>query len=129
MCTENAQDQRQRDSHGNVSGARTNGFASIPLEKMHLKRIASCYLRGGADRSAMPRPALQSVACLGALTAFRSEPRGRLMARSHEALGGGLSQAKLVTDRLDALFEERVAPGLLPRVGNTLHQMWRRVGL
>src|ERR1700728_3543437 len=28
--------------------------------------------------------------------------RRRLMARSHEALGGGLSQAKLVTDRLDA---------------------------
>ncbi len=55
--------------------------------------------------------------------------RGRLMARSHEALGGGLSQAKLITDRLDALFEERVAPGLLHRLGNALHQVGRRVGL
>jgi len=36
--------------------------------------------------------------------------RGGLMARAHEALGDGLSQAKLAADRLDTFMEERPAP-------------------
>ncbi len=55
--------------------------------------------------------------------------RGGLMARAHEALDDGWSQARLATDRLDALFEERGAGGLLHRVGHALHEAGRRVGL
>ncbi|MDQ6646963.1 MAG: phospholipase [Pseudomonadota bacterium] len=55
--------------------------------------------------------------------------RGELMARTHEALGDGWSQAKLATDRLDALFAESASRGLLHRVGHVLQQMGRRVGL
>lgn len=55
--------------------------------------------------------------------------RGALMARAHEALEDGWSQAKLATDRLDALLEERGAGGLLHRVGDVLHAAARRVGL
>ena len=53
-----------------------------------------------------------------------------LMARAHEALDGGLSQAKLATDRLEAFMEER-APGggLVARIGHGLHELGRRVGL
>jgi phospholipase C len=55
--------------------------------------------------------------------------RGALMARAHEALGDGWSQAKLATDRFDALFEESGAGGLIHRVGHVLHEAVRRVGL
>ncbi len=55
--------------------------------------------------------------------------RAGLMARAHEALDDGWSQAKLATDRFDALFEERGAGGLLHRVGQVLHEAGRRVGL
>ncbi len=55
--------------------------------------------------------------------------RGGLMARAHEALEDGFSQAKLATDRLDALLEERGSGGLLHRVGHALHEAGRLVGL
>ncbi|MBW4089665.1 MAG: phospholipase [Proteobacteria bacterium] len=55
--------------------------------------------------------------------------RGGLMARAHEGLEDGWSQAKLATDRVDALFEESAAGGLLHRVGQALHEVGRRVGL
>ncbi len=55
--------------------------------------------------------------------------RSGLMARAHEALDDGLSQAKLATDRLDALLEERGARGLLHRLGHALHEAGHRVGL
>ena len=55
--------------------------------------------------------------------------RGGLMARAHEALEDGTSQAKLATDRMDALCEEHGAAGLLHRVGHALQAVGRRVGL
>ncbi len=54
--------------------------------------------------------------------------RGGLMARAHEALKDGRAQAKLATDRLDALLEEQ-AEGALGRVGHMLHELGRKVGL
>ena len=51
------------------------------------------------------------------------------MARAHEALEDGWSQAKLATDRLDALFEERTASGLLHGVAHVLQKAGRRIGL
>ena len=51
------------------------------------------------------------------------------MARAHEALEDGWSQAKLATDRLDAFFEERGAGGLLHRLGHALQEAGHRVGL
>ncbi len=55
--------------------------------------------------------------------------RGGLMARAHEALDDAWSQAKLATDRLDTLFEEHAAGGLLHRVGEVVRAAGRRVGL
>ncbi len=55
--------------------------------------------------------------------------RAALMARAHEALDDGWSQAQLASDRLNALFEESGAGGLLHRVGQALHEAGRRVGL
>jgi len=56
--------------------------------------------------------------------------RGGLMARAHEALEDGLSQAGLATDRIAAFVEERASPGgLVARVGRTLHEVGRHVGL
>ncbi len=53
-----------------------------------------------------------------------------LMARAHEALGDGLAQAKLATDRLDAFMEEGIGGGgLLARIGRSLRDVRRRVGL
>lgn len=52
-----------------------------------------------------------------------------LMARAHEALDDAWSQAKLATDRLDALFDDHAERGLLGRVGHALHEVGRRVGL
>ncbi len=55
--------------------------------------------------------------------------RGGLMARAHEALDDGWSQAKLATDRLDAFLDEHGAGGLLHRVGQALHGVAGRVGV
>ena len=55
--------------------------------------------------------------------------RGGLMARAHEALEDSWSQAKLATDRLDALFEEHGVDGLLHRVGHALQAFGRQIGL
>lgn len=46
--------------------------------------------------------------------------RGGLLARAHEALEGGGSQAKLATDRVEAFFEDRLG-GVLHRLGDALH--------
>jgi phospholipase C len=55
--------------------------------------------------------------------------RGGLMARAHEAMDDAWAQAKLATDRLDALLEEHTEKGLLPRVAHVLREAGRRVGL
>ena len=48
--------------------------------------------------------------------------RGALMARAHEALEDGPSQAKLATDRFEAFMQERLrGPGVLRKVGKMLH--------
>lgn len=53
-----------------------------------------------------------------------------LMARAHEALEDGMSQAKLATDRLDTFMEERNPEGgLIARIGHSLHDIRSRVGL
>ena len=53
-----------------------------------------------------------------------------LMARAHEALEDGMSQAKLATDRLDAFMDEKSpAGGLVSRIGHSLHELRSRVGL
>ncbi len=59
---------------------------------------------------------------------LHSGRRSGLMARAHETLGDGWAQAKLATDRLDALLEES-AGGLLHRVGEALHAVGRKIGL
>jgi hypothetical protein len=51
------------------------------------------------------------------------------MARAHEALGDGWAQARLATDRLDALFEQPAVGGLSERVGHLLQELGKRVGL
>ena len=55
--------------------------------------------------------------------------RSGLMARAHEALGDGWAQARLATDRLDALFEQHAVGGLSERVGHLLQELGKRVGL
>lgn len=51
-----------------------------------------------------------------------------LMARAHEALVDGLSQAKLATDRLDAFIEDRSASlGLISRAGHLLRDVGSRL--
>ncbi|HUZ66509.1 MAG TPA: alkaline phosphatase family protein, partial [Beijerinckiaceae bacterium] len=56
--------------------------------------------------------------------------RSGLMARAHEALGDGMSQARLATDRLESFMEERNGPGgLISRIGGLIHGVGGRFGL
>ncbi len=56
--------------------------------------------------------------------------RGGLMARAHETLEGGVKQAELAIDRLDAFMEEgAVIRGLFARIGRTLSKVRRRLRL
>jgi phospholipase C len=56
--------------------------------------------------------------------------RGGLMARAHEALEGGMSQAKLANDRLDAFLEDAAgAGGLVAKVEHAVGNLRKKTGL
>ena len=60
-----------------------------------------------------------------------SDPAKRrgLMVRAHEALGDGWAQARLATDRLDALLEQHTVVGLFERMRRLLQKWDKRAGL
>ena len=51
------------------------------------------------------------------------------MLRAHEALGDGWAQAKLATDRLDALLEQHTVVGVFERMHSLLQKWGKRAGL